>query len=324
MKKTAISSIIISYVLMISAVESVAMDPGGTTHASKYNREATDKKEAMFYQKLPSKKRVQCLLCPRKCILSDKERGECGVRKNIDGKLYSLVYGKPCSIGVEYIEKAPFYHFIPGHKRLCVATAGCNLRCIHCQNWQISQSKPESNGYINPAPLRKLIKVLDAVKIDLKGFTEEFYEKITSGDLHSVLRTLKILKEEGIHFEIVTLLIPTLNDSPEELKKMCSWIKENLGEDIPLHFTRFSPAYKLTKLFPTPIENIERAYNIAKATGLKYVYVGNVPGHEFNSTFCPKCNKLLIKRLGFSILEYNITEGKCKYCGEKIPGIWKK
>ena len=148
-----------------------------------------------------------------------------------------------------------------------------------------------SNGYINPEPLRKLLPYLTAVKIDLKAFTEKFYREICAAELEPVLKTLKVLKEEGAFFEIVNLIIPTLNGSPEEIRKMCEWIKENLGEDVPLHFSRFSPAYRLTHLPPTPVKTLELAIKIAHDVGLKYVYIGNVPGHKYSSTFCPRCKR---------------------------------
>jgi len=335
-------------------------------------------REAMFYEKIEDNQ-VWCQLCPRKCIIPEGTRGFCRVRENRGGKLYSLVYGKPCRISVEPIEKAPFYHFKPGHRRLCIATVSCNLRCKYCQNWQISQVGPDegittyflppeqlvekaiqekvesicftfnepivfyeyvydtakiartkgikvsivSAGYIREEPLRELVKVLDAVKIDLKGFTETFYRSVCQGELEPILKTLKVLKEEKKHFEIVNLIVPTLNDKPEEIRKMCLWIKLNLGNDVPLHFTKFTPLYKLTRLPQTPVSKLEEAFNIAKKMGLNYVYIGNVPGHVRNSTFCPKCGKRLIYRKGFQVIENNVQDGRCKFCGQRIPGVWK-
>jgi len=179
-----------------------------------------------------------------------------------------------------------------------------------------------SNGAINPEPLRKLLKYTDGVTIDLKGFTEKAY-KNSSAELDPVLRTLKIIREEEIWLEIVNLVIPTINDEEEDIKRMCEWIKKNLGYDIPLHFSRFSPAYKLTKLPPTPIGTLEKAYDIAKNFGLYYVTIGNVPGHKYNSTFCPNCSKCLIHRIHFQVIENNIVNGKCKFCGYEISGIWR-
>ena len=341
------------------------------------NASEKKEKEAMFYEKLGNNL-VKCQLCPHKCILPDGIRGLCKVRLNKGGTLYTLIFGKPCTVTLDIIEKAPFYHFLPGSKRLCVATAGCNMKCLYCQNWQISQSYPEditsldyppkklvetakklnlkilcftysepvifyeymyessklaqrnniktamvSNGFINPEPLKKLLPYMTAVKIDLKSFSEEFYEKICGGHLKDVLNTLKVLKNQKKHFEIVVLLIPTLNDSTVELTRMCKWIHNNLGDDVPLHFIRFMPSYKLTNIPMTPVSTLEKARKIAKTFGINYVYIGNVPGHKYNSTFCPNCGKMLIHRKGFSILEFHIKDGKCEYCGTPIPGIWK-
>jgi len=334
-------------------------------------------KEAMFYEKL-SGNRVQCQICPRRCVIPEGERGFCRNRENQGGTLYSLVYGKPCTVNMTVPEKGPLYHFIPGHKRLALATVSCNLRCKYCQNWQISQMSVEevnhydlspeevvelalregaksvsftyteptafyeymydiaklakerglktsiiSNGFINPEPLRELLKVLDAVKIDLKGFSEEFYAEVSSARLEPVLTSLKTVKEAGVHLEIVNLVVPTLNDDPEMIRAMCQWMVENLGEDVPLHFTRFFPNYRLTNLPSTPVETLEMARQIALDVGLKYVYIGNVPGHEADNTYCPKCGKRLIRRAYLAILENNVVGGRCKFCGERIPGIWE-
>lgn len=333
-------------------------------------------KEAMFYRRYESK-RVQCLLCPHKCSITDGGRGFCRVRANISGKLYSMVYGKPCTFDIGPIEKAPLYHFIPGHSRLCVATVGCNLRCKYCHNWHISQRGPGeirefsvtpeqmvgeafsrhvnsisftyteptvfyeyiydisriaqkeglkvsivSNGYINPEPMRKLLTYLDAVKIDLKAFSEHFYRDVSSARLEPVLQTLKVLKEEKMFFEIVNLVVPTLNDDADEIKRMCKWISTELGANVPVHFSRFVPTYKLSNLSSTPVRTLERAVGIAHDAGLKYVYIGNVPGHKYNSTYCPKCEKRLIHRTHFSVLSNNIDDGRCNSCSYEIYGIW--
>jgi len=179
-----------------------------------------------------------------------------------------------------------------------------------------------SNGAINPAPLETLLRYTDGVTIDLKGFSQRAYDN-SSAQLEPVLRTLKIIKKEGKWLEIVNLVIPTINDDPTEIRKMCIWIKENLGVDVPLHFSRFFPAYKLTQLPPTPISTLEKAYQIAREVGLNYVSIGNVPGHQYNSTFCPKCGRRLIHRIHFMVLGNEIKDGKCAFCGHEIPGIWK-
>ncbi|MCK4306636.1 AmmeMemoRadiSam system radical SAM enzyme [candidate division WOR-3 bacterium] len=179
-----------------------------------------------------------------------------------------------------------------------------------------------SNGYINPEPLRALCKYLDAANIDLKGFTEEFYQELCGGSLEPVLKSLKVLKEEGILVEITNLVIPTKNDDPETIKKMCEWIRDSLSTDVPLHFSRFWPLYKLRNLPPTSVEALEQAREIALDVGLKYVYIGNIPGHKAENTYCPKCGKMVIRRIGYHIAKNNIVNGKCKFCGHKISGVW--
>ncbi len=334
-------------------------------------------KEAMFYEKLENEL-VQCHLCPRSCVIAEGKRGLCRVRENRSGKLLSLVYGNLCTVDIGPIEKAPLYHFLPGHERLCLATVGCNLSCKYCHNWHISQAAPGerrvynltpqeiveqakrarvrsisftyteptiffeyvydisklakkeglmtsivSNGYINPEPLRKLLEVIDVVKIDLKAFTEEFYRDVVGdAELEPVLNTLRILREEDTFFEIVNLVVPSLNDAIDDIREMCLWIKENLGESTPLHFTRFTPAYRMTHLQATPIGTLERAIDIAKEIGLQYVYIGNVPGHKYNSTFCPNCEERLIHRIHFSVRSNKIQNGRCQYCHYQITGVW--
>ncbi len=179
-----------------------------------------------------------------------------------------------------------------------------------------------SNGTLNPEPLRELLKYTDAVTLDLKAFTEELYKKNSSAKLEPVLKALKIIKESGTWLEIVNLHIPTLNDNPRDVKKMCLWIKENLGKDTPLHFSRFYPAYQLKMLPLTPLETLDQAHKIAKDAGLEYVTIGNVPGHKYNSTFCPECGKRLIHRIHFMVFSNNVKNGRCKFCEYQIPGIW--
>jgi len=191
-----------------------------------------------------------------------------------------------------------------------------------------------SNGAMNPKPLKELLKHMDAVTIDLKSFSDEFYEyvaeQVTSGTftpsappLEAVLKTLKTIREEGVWLEVVNLVIPTLNDDVDKIREMCTWIRDNLGEDVPLHFTRFFPACKLTNLYSTPVETLERARSVAMKVGLKYVYIGNTPGHEANSLFCPGCGEPLLIRYHFTVLKSYLEDGKCRYCGYSIPGIWK-
>ncbi len=333
--------------------------------------------EAKHYRKL-NDKRIECELCPRKCQIADLERGYCGVRENRDGKYYSLVHSRVCSANADPIEKKPLFHFLPGTGAFSIATAGCNIECKFCQNWEIAQKRPEqirsvemppsritelagqykcgtiaytysepvvffeymydtasysrgqglrnvmiSNGYINEKPMRELCKVLSAVKIDLKAFTDSFYKNTCSGELKPVLDTLLVLKDEGIWFELVILIVPTLNDSTAEISRMCRWVKKNLGSDVPMHFTRFHPSYKLQNLPPTPIKTLENVYKTANAEGIKFAYLGNIPGHEAENTFCPGCGKILIERAGFHIRANHIKKGKCGFCEISIPGVWE-
>jgi pyruvate formate lyase activating enzyme len=291
-----------------------------------------------------------------------------------------LSYAKLVSVNdLDPIEKKPLFHFLPGTKTFSLATAGCNLKCKFCQNWEISQRRTEevdyvyitpqelvqkalasgrptiaytysepvifyeymletaklakeaglknimhSNGYINEEPLRKLAKYLDGANIDLKGFSDDFYAKMTlANSVEPILKSLKILKEEGVHVEITNLLLPGYNDDEQTLVKMCRWIRENLGEDTPLHFSRFFPMYKLLSLSPTPVESLERARQIAADCGLRYVYIGNVGGNPAENTYCPKCGKIVIERRGYIIAAVNLENGKCKFCGQEIEGVWR-
>ncbi|PJC00607.1 AmmeMemoRadiSam system radical SAM enzyme [bacterium (Candidatus Moisslbacteria) CG_4_9_14_0_8_um_filter_36_20] len=332
-------------------------------------------KEAMFYEKLKDKK-VHCRLCAFNCVISDGEVGRCRVRKDIDGKLYSLVYDKVSTIVVNPIEKKPLYHFFPGSSCLSLSTVGCNWRCKFCCNWEISSAgeiegekkTPEeivkmaiengcqglsftfteptifyelsyetakiahkkglyntwvSNGYTNKEPIRKIAPYLDAVTIDFKGSGEEKFLKEFS-DVPSnkpIYEALKEYKKVGVHIEITDLIVPQIGDSMEELKKLVKWIRENLGEETPFHILKFFPTYLVRDLPMTPIETLEKAYEIAKSEGLKYVYLGNLEG-EKNNTYCPKCGKLLIVRAMMETLENKIKKSKCPFCGKLIKGLW--
>lgn len=320
---------------------------------------------------------VKCQLCPRGCVLQEGMRGNCLVRMNIGGKLHTLVYGNPCAVHIDPIEKKPVYHMLPGSTAFSIATAGCNLHCKYCQNWEISQVPPEetknldmppekvveyaiqggcrsiaytysepvvfyeymldtsklarkkgirnimvTNGYINPEPFKELCKWIDAAHIDFKGFTEEYYQEVCGGSLQPVLNTIKIAKEEGVWIDLINLIVPTLNDDMAKIEEMCIWIRDNVGKDVPLHFSRFYPMYKLKNLPLTPQETLEEARNVAMKAGLNYVYIGNIPGHPGESTYCPNCKRIVIGRIGYFIKENNLSDGKCKFCGYKIPGIW--
>jgi len=333
---------------------------------------------AMFWEKLPDRK-VKCTLCPRECEVADVERGYCGVRENQGGEYQTLVYGALCSGNVDPIEKKPLFHYLPGTTAFSIATAGCNIECKFCQNWEISQFRPEqvestlvtpaqlvracagracptiaytysepvifyeymhdaaalarqqgigsvmiSNGYIQEQPLRQLCRQLTGVKIDFKAFSETFYAQWCSGHLKPVLATLETLKEIGIWTELVVLIIPTLNDSPQEIKAMSKWVVEHLGPDVPLHFTRFHPTYRVTNLPRTPVETLERCRQIALDAGVRYVYAGNVPTHPGENTYCHACRQELIRRVGFQVADNRIRDGKCPRCGAAIPGIWSQ
>ncbi|MEW6008192.1 MAG: AmmeMemoRadiSam system radical SAM enzyme [Candidatus Omnitrophota bacterium] len=179
-----------------------------------------------------------------------------------------------------------------------------------------------SNGSLNPKPVEELSVYLDAANIDLKGFTHEFYKNIPEGDLDTVLNTIKILKKKSVHVEITNLIVPSLNDDMQTIRKMCLWLRDEVGNDVPIHFSRFTPTYKLKNLSPTPIKTLEQARNIAKKEGLLFAYIGNVPGHEGENTYCPRDAKVLIRRIGYTIIENNIVGGKCKFCGYQIAGVW--
>jgi len=180
-----------------------------------------------------------------------------------------------------------------------------------------------TNGGINPEPLKALLEYMDAVMVDLKGFTAEFFKETSLSELEPVLDTLTIVRESDVWFEITCLIIPTLNDDMDKIEEMCRWIKENLGADVPVQFSRFFPDYKLTKLPPTPVETLEKAQEVALGVGLRYVTIGNVPGHEANSTFCPHCGEVVIKRVNFTVVENNLENGRCRFCGYVVPGVWE-
>ena len=333
--------------------------------------------EARFYEKLPYRK-IRCKLCPRECVIDDRERGYCGVRENRGGKYYSLVHSRVCAAHIDPIEKKPFFHFAPGTMAFSVGTAGCNVNCKMCQNWEISQFRPEqvtsdylppaklaamaqqyrcpsiaytysepvvfceyvldaaeaghavgvksavvSGGYMQTDPLKELCRHVDAIKVDLKAFSEKFYKEVVNGELKPVLNALATIRKQGAWNEIVYLVIPTLNDSDAEFKALAQWVKAELGPDVPLHFSRFHPEYLLKNLPPTPVPTLERAKAICDAEGLHYVYIGNVPGHPAESTYCPKCRRAVVERAGYTVKAMHLNRGKCQNCRQPIPGIWE-
>ena len=307
----------------------------------------------------------------------ESQKGDCRVRINLDGKLQTLVYGNPCSVHIDPIEKKPLFHVLPTTSSFSIATAGCNVHCKFCQNWQISQRSAEETrnydlppetvvseairnrcksiaytysdpiifyeymydtseiahqhdllnlmitaGFIEEKPLLDLCPLIDAANVDFKGITEEYYEKMCGAELAPVQNAIITMKKQNVWVELTNLIVPTWNDSKEDIRQLCRWIVDHVGPDVPLHFSRFWPRHQLKNLPPTPVETLSMAWDIAKEEGIKYAYVGNVPGHKGNSTFCPTDGKLLVKRIGYQILENNIVEGKCKFCQTTIPGIW--
>ena len=324
--------------------------------------------------------RIQCDLCPRDCKLHEGQRGACFVRARSGDAMVLTTYGRSSGFCVDPIEKKPLNHFLPGSAVLSFGTAGCNLACRFCQNWDISKSRDmdrlmdqasplaiaeaaaESGcksvaytyndpvifaeyaidtarachdagvqnvavtaGYISPGAREEFYSVMDAANVDLKGFTDEFYVKLTGAKLQPVLGTLKYLKHEtNVWFEITTLLIPGKNDSPEEVRAMSQWIFRELGPDVPLHFTAFHPDFKMTDLEPTPASTLARSRKIAMEEGLHFVYTGNVHDREGGTTFCPSCKSPLIVRDWHRIESYRLTpEGHCPDCDTKIPGVFE-
>jgi len=356
-------------------------------------------KECYHYLKLDNN--VQCKICPNNCILAPGDRSHCRNKINRAGTLYTLAYGNPCSFHVDPVEKKPLFHFLPGSASFSLATAGCIFRCLNCQNWEISQKKPEETkdargpelrlrppvpeqlslndmarlsllpadavavavalrcpsisytysepvafyeytydtcrlareqklrnimvtcGSINERPLRDLAQYLDAAHVDLKGFDESIYWKLNTGQLQPVLDTLKTLRDLGVWFEIINLVVPTYTDRPEMIARMCDWLVQNIGPDHPIHFSRFHPAHKLEHLPPTPVETLVTARDLARAAGLRYAYIGNVRGiPDAETTFCPGCRRPLIERDLFAITRFDLAGGKCKFCQTTIAGVW--
>lgn len=329
-----------------------------------------------YWHPLPGEDKIFCDLCPRACVLKDGDRGFCFVRKNIDGEMYLTTYGKSTGFCIDPIEKKPLNHFYPGTSVLSFGTAGCNLGCRFCQNWDISKSReierlseramPEdiagacqklsvrsvaytyndpviwleyavdtakacheqginsvavTAGYITKEAREEFYSHIDAANVDLKAFTQEFYKKITFSDLAPVLETLVWLKKEtDVWFEITNLVIPDENDDEDEFKKMTDWIVTNLGDEVPIHFTAFHPDFKMMDKNNTPKNTLEKAREIALAAGIKFVYTGNVHDKRRQSTYCPACKKLVIERNWYELGKYEIKDGCCKHCGEKIPG----
>lgn len=332
--------------------------------------------EARWWESEASGK-VHCYLCPRHCHIGEGQAGFCFIRANEGGKLYTLGYAHPAAIQIDPIEKKPLSHFLPGTRVFSMGTAGCNMGCFFCQNWDISKSRADqvrsghvppadvvslaiehgcpsiaftyneptiwgeyvidicqaaherglntvmvSNGYITREAFHDIYDHVDAANIDLKAFTENFYGKITLTHLKPVLETLEWLKSEtNVWFELTNLMIPTLNDAPEETHALAEWVLEHLGPDVPLHFTAFHPDFKLRDKPRTPPETLHKARKTAKNVGLNYVYEGNIYSDAAN-TSCPQCGTLLIRRSWHDVRENRLRDGRCPKCNLVIPGRW--
>jgi pyruvate formate lyase activating enzyme len=337
--------------------------------------QSQDLKEAKWWHTTQNG-RVRCTLCPRYCHIGSGQNGFCYVRKNIDGRLYSIGYGRPTGFAIDPIEKKPLSHFYPGSGILSFGTAGCNLGCRFCQNWTTSKAKlddlnalyasPEAvvalakkhnvpaiaytyndptiigeyvmdiaklarkeglksvmvtAGYIDKQAREEVYQNIDAANVDLKAFTERFYHKLTFSHLADVLDTLIWLKTRtDVWLEITTLLIPGENDSDEEMQALAGWIIDNLGADVPLHFTAFHPDFKFRHKPSTPAETLNRARKIAQEMGIHYCYTGNVHDREGQTTYCPQCRKPLIERNWHTVEKVNLKNGHCPHCRFKIAG----
>jgi pyruvate formate lyase activating enzyme len=324
--------------------------------------------------------RIQCDLCPRFCKLREGQRGLCFVRGRQGDEILLTTYGRSSGFCVDPIEKKPLNHFLPGTAVLSFGTAGCNLTCTFCQNWDISkarqfdrlqhQASPEdivraaketgsrsvaftyndpvifleyavdvaaacreagirtvavTAGYITPEPRKEFFAAMDAANVDLKAFTEGFYKKLCTAELAPVLETLEYLKHEtDVWFEITTLLIPGHNDSEKEIAALSAWIMEKLGLDVPLHFSAFHPDWRMRDVLPTPPATLRMARDIARRTGLRYVYTGNVHDEAGQSTYCPGCGKRLIGRDWYELTDWHLTpDGRCTECGEACAGVFE-
>ena len=321
--------------------------------------------------------RVQCDLCPRLCRLHDGQKGFCFVREARAGEVVLTSYGRATGFCIDPIEKKPLSHFYPGSSVLSFGTAGCNLGCRFCQNWDISKAREDrvlsasaspakvaetaagagcasvaftyndpvifaeyavdcakearargvrsvavSSGYVSPAARRDLFAHMDAANIDLKAFTEAFYHRVCFAHLRPVLDTLEWLaRETDVWLEITTLLIPGQNDSVDEVDRLCGWLVEHLGPDVPLHFTAFHPDFKMRDVPPTPPDTVRRARAQGLRAGLRHVYTGNIRDEEGQSTRCPGCGDVLIGRDGYRITRWRVdADGRCPACATALPG----
>ncbi len=335
---------------------------------------------AGWWHALDGEDRIVCDLCPRDCHLKPGDRGFCFVRQNIDGEMVLTTYGRSTGFCIDPIEKKPLNHFLPGTSVLSFGTAGCNLGCKFCQNWDISKSRqverlselagPEAiaaaashfgcrsvaytyndpviwaeyamdtaracravgvknvavtAGYISPSARAPFYEYMDAANVDLKAFTEEFYYRITYSHLQPVLETIQWLaRETDVWFEITNLVIPQANDSLDEVRQMCDWLLDHVGDSVPVHFTAFHPDFRMTDRPNTPPATLVAARQTALAQGLKFVYVGNVNDVAHQSTYCPGCGEQLIERNWYELGQYHLVNDRCEFCGHIIPGSFEQ
>ena len=350
------------------------------------------KKKGILWE-AQSDDKIRCHVCANECIINPGKVGRCRTRKNIDGELFSLIYGSLISSGsLDPIEKKPLYNFWPGHTTYSIASIGCSFRCKNCQNWSISQASPTddgqegfyqlkglekrkmslvkltpqelvkkveksqaktlaftynepliwheyildvtkllkkieiqtilvTNGYSTPEASKELIEVgIDAANIDIKGMNDDFYRKICGvSSVQPILDTAKRFKKNGIHVEITNLIIPTLNDTNEDIELLCDWIVDNLGKDTPLHFSAYHPDFQSPANEKTPYKTLDKAYKIAQEKGISFPYVGNIHHEKGGNTYCPKCGYLLFKRRGYMFEQINIKADKlCPKCGYNL------
>jgi len=337
-------------------------------------------KEVILSKKLKDG-RLQCNTCHHRCVIKEGDHGTCGVRKNENNKLISLVYGRAAAVNADPIEKKPLFHFLPGTLSLSFGTFGCNFSCAFCQNWTLSQPPKEkffwhdvdlgkdflpthlvseaikqdcqsisytyneptvfleyaletmkaaheaglknvwvSNGYMSSEALDLILPYLDAINIDLKSFSDDFYNKFCGAKLKPVLENIERIKKADVWVELTTLLIPGENDKTAELKKIAGFIMAKIGKETPWHISRFYPAYKMKEAEPTPEKTIGKAIKIGKLAGLKYVYAGNLPNNFHENTYCPRCGEIVIERIGY-IARRRDNEGFCPKCKTKIDLI---
>lgn len=319
--------------------------------------------------------RVRCNVCPHRCAIAPGRQGVCGVRENVDGTLYALTYAKVSSVAVDPIEKKPVFHYRPGTLALSLGSVGCNLKCLHCQNWQISRSDPTdgalrdlppedvvplarehecagvaftynepiiwieyvldtaaackvaglytvmvTNGYVTAEALDRFGDVIDVWRVDVKGFDDETYRELCGvPSLEPVLEgAIRARHSLGMHVEVVTNVVPGMNDDDATLEAIASWIHDELGADTPWHVTRFFPYLELADLPPTPVERLRRAVEIGREAGLQHVFLGNVsePGGE--DTLCPECGRVVIGRRGYDVVSDDLRDGACAHCGARV------